>query len=383
MTEMLVAMSVLILLMTFIAQMMSSTQVSVNLSGRHLDADSQARLVFDRMAEDFSAMTHRTDVDFLFVKEPTPAQVNATGSNDKMFFFSESPAFYASLSPSSAALKDTAALIGYCINTSTNNANLTSYSLLRLSRGLVWDASPATSGSQGAMLSLTYPPPSTSYATPYPTTTLSSNPYLGPVVGNPLNNYTSSDLTSSTIQSDYDVLANEVIRLEFCFQVKDLTKPNVANTVYSNYPIAWFAGTSNNRRYTQSSAPGTANIGDRWYDTTNNRALICTGTNPIWTPNGMADVRAVVVAIAILDTNSRKVVSNGQLNTISGLLQDPTEDANTVTGLQTQPPKLMNDIWQSTIDGTAGIPFFTRANIPKTVASQVRVYQRFFYLNNQ
>jgi hypothetical protein len=97
----------------------------------------------------------------------------------------------------------------------------------------------------------------------------------------------------------------------------------------------------------------------------------------------MADVRAVVVAIAILDTNSRKVVSNGQLNTISGLLQDPTEDANTVTGLQTQPPKLMNDIWQSTIDGTAGIPFFTRANIPKTVASQVRVYQRFFYLNNQ
>jgi hypothetical protein len=386
--EMLVSVAVLILIMTFVSQMMTSTTVSTSMSGKHLDADSQARLVFDRMAVDFAGMPHRTDVDFIFSKQPDPLSASSTsGSSDKMFFYSEAPAYYDSSlfsGTTNSGLKSTVALVGYsCINTTGTSAVLPAYSLLRFSKGLTWDSSLAATGSStppGGMVFLT----STAVgALPIPASTLAGNPNWSGDIGSP-------PYYVATNQPDYqeftDVLSNEVVRFEFCFEVKDLTNPNSPGSGYSNYPIARIgtANSAGNKSTPASISPASPNVGDRWYDTVNNRAYLCTGYNgvtPIWTPNGMADVRAIVVAIAILDPNSRKLLTPAELGSISAALLDPTEDTNSTTGLLAQPPHLMAEVWQNAISG-ASPTFASAAAIPIEAAAQIRIYQRFFYLNN-
>jgi hypothetical protein len=411
--EMLVSVAVIILIMTFISQMMNSTMISTTLSGRHLDTDSEARLVFDRMAVDFARMSRRTDVDFIFSKQPDPEDPlsgggpGSSGSNDKMFFYSEAPAYYAP-STSGSSYDSTVALVGYSVNTSENNPLVPPYSLLRLSKGLSLNSS-APGSNPGGMLFLTTPAPG---STPIPANSLpgaQGQPNFNGAIGfNP--DYEGTDL------SDYDVLSPEVIRMEFCFQVKDLTNPNAPGTAYSNYPVAYFQSSANNTRSIgtppTNPVPNFTShpfVGDRYYDPEANRAYVCTGfttvqsgpstsgTVPIWTPNGMADVTAIVVAIAILDQNSRKLISTTQLASISAALSDPTEgipgDTNPQTDLlppagvtqstATLPeyPHLMAQTWENAID-SASPTFASTAGIPQTVAAQIRVYQRFFYLNN-
>jgi prepilin-type N-terminal cleavage/methylation domain-containing protein len=89
--EMLVSVAVLVLILVFTAQMMNSTTISTGLSNKHGDADSQARMVFDRIARDFAGMPQRQDVDFLFEKQQSGNA--STVSNDEIFFYSQAPAF--------------------------------------------------------------------------------------------------------------------------------------------------------------------------------------------------------------------------------------------------------------------------------------------------
>ncbi|HEY0256228.1 MAG TPA: prepilin-type N-terminal cleavage/methylation domain-containing protein, partial [Candidatus Methylacidiphilales bacterium] len=66
--EILVSFTVLGLIMVGVAQMMNSA-LSATLGGyKHMDADTQARMVLDRMAFDISKITKRADVDYFFQK---------------------------------------------------------------------------------------------------------------------------------------------------------------------------------------------------------------------------------------------------------------------------------------------------------------------------
>jgi hypothetical protein len=386
--------------------MMNSTQLSTTMSGKHLDADSQARLVFDRMAVDFAGMARRTDVDFIFSKQPDPLSgLGSTGSSDLMFFYSEAPAYYDSTlfsGTTNTSYKSTVSLTGYsCVNASGTTAALPAYSLVRFSKGLTWDAAPAGSGAAtppGGMVFLTSTASGATLVTgsnsnaittvPIPASTLAGNPNWSGDIGTPPT-YTP---TNQTDYEEYaDVLSTAVIRMEYCFEVKDLTNPNSPGSAYSNYPIAHYGSTAVNTgtatSFTRFPYPFTANglshpiVGDRWYDTTNNRAYVCTSTGAAtyWVSNGMADVKAIVVAIAILDPTSRKLLSAQQLGEISGALVDPSEDT-TATGLLASPPHLMGEVWQNALN--APKTTFANMNISNVAASQVRVYQRFFYLNN-
>ena len=69
-TELLVSMSVLLLIVFVGAQMMTSTTAITRTAHRYMDTDTQARVVFDRMALDFAQMLKRTDVDY-YVKQQT------------------------------------------------------------------------------------------------------------------------------------------------------------------------------------------------------------------------------------------------------------------------------------------------------------------------
>jgi hypothetical protein len=121
-------------------------------------------------------------------------------------------------------------------------------------------------------------------------------------------------------------------------------------------------------------------VGSRWYDTANYRGYVCTaapsGGSAVWQPLGMSDVQAVVVAIAILDQTTQKMIGSTttSLPLIAAQLANPT-----AANLTSSPPQLMATTWLNTVNSST---FASSVNLPPAVASQVRIYQRFFYLNN-
>jgi prepilin-type N-terminal cleavage/methylation domain-containing protein len=375
--EMLVSVAVLVLILTFTAQMMNSTMISTGLSGKHVDTDSEARMVFDRMSKDFAGMPQRKDIDFVFAKQAGPSAT--TGSSDEMFFYSEAPAYYPT---GNAALfvtpdpKSSMSLVGYYVNPGIANSGTNgvppAYCLQRLSRGLTWDGNIPAGTGPGSMSFLTFPGGGATYS-----------PFLASTLSGGFSGVGAAPSYSGT-DSDFDVLANEVLRMEFCFQVKDLRVPGQAGTAYSNYPVAQWGVATANRTVISSTDPplttGSNTAGDRWYNAVSNRAYVCTNSSSAsasWAPNGMADVRAIVVAIAILDSNSRKIMTPAQLGNAAMNLpdfQEPSLSAATS-------PTLMATAWQSALNKT-NPTFASTAVIPSAAAAQIRVYQRYFSLNN-
>jgi prepilin-type N-terminal cleavage/methylation domain-containing protein len=183
--EILVSVGVLVLLVAFVARLMSSATVIAGQGGKRLDSDTQARLVFERMASDFSSMIRRQDVDYIFAKQ---------AGNDTMFFFSEATKYFDS-SVSDPA-KSSLALVGYRLNSS--------YQLERLSRGLTWDGQVGPSPAPGSIVFLT--PSGTSM--PIAGSTIAGN-WPDAVGAGP--NYTNGT------GSDYHVIGDQVYRLEVSF----------------------------------------------------------------------------------------------------------------------------------------------------------------------
>src|SRR5215813_1228682 len=151
--ELLVSMGVLALLLVLVGRLMTSATLATTQSGKRMDSDSQVRIIFDRMANDFAAIVRRQDVDYIFAKQ---------NGNDTMYFFSGA-AKYFDTSISDAA-KSSLALVGYRINSS--------FQLERLSRGLTWDGQVGPSPAPGSMVFLTTPSPS---STPVPGSTIAGN----------------------------------------------------------------------------------------------------------------------------------------------------------------------------------------------------------------
>lgn len=350
--EILVSIAILTIILVALAQMFTGAGISISNGGKRLDADGQARMFFDRLATDLAGMSKRPDIDFLFSKQ---------AGNDRCFFYSESPAYLASTTPSGT--QGTASLIGYQINSS--------YQLERLGYGLNWDQASATAGSMNFLAF-----PTNNLYTPAPSSTIND--------GN--SGLWSTVIATDGITTNYHVMADMVFRFEYCFLLKDGTYS--INPVETASPSAWpttatfngstFAPTffvSNSGPPTQSSDYNQKYIvGSRWWDSTNNRAFIClnpTGSAAVWRPLGWDDVAGVVVTIALLDDNSRKIVTTAGLTTAAGQLPDPVGDT---ADLLASPPLLMAAIWQGKV--TAGI------GLPVAAASQVRIYQRCIYLNN-
>jgi len=347
---MLVSLAVLVMLIVMVAQLTDSASRTILDSGKHLDADTQARALFDRMASDFVNMPQRTDADTLFYK----SQPGDNDKNDKMFFYSQAPAYFAD--PAST-YKSGIAVIGYRISDATGTASNAAPALERLAKGLAWDG--AVNGPNPGGMVFTS-------GTAFPKNTLAET----------WSEIGSAAPYASGTGSAYHVMADQVFRMEFCFQVKDL-RPNAIGATYSNFPVA-VTGTTN---FGSGVPPVTdPKIGDRWYDTTNQRAYICTsgtggpmGSGGVeWQPNGLQDVLSVVVTVALLDNTSRKIAPN--LSALVSLFDDPDE----TSALRASQPILPAQIWKTALDNALKN---NTTGLPKAVVGQVRIYQRYFYLN--
>ena len=103
--EILVASAILCILAVIVAQMVGSASMVAGAGHKRLSADEEARVVFDRMAEDFTGILKRKDFDPLFLP---------TTGNDQFYFFSQAPA-YSSVSYTN---NSQISLIGYFVGTS-------------------------------------------------------------------------------------------------------------------------------------------------------------------------------------------------------------------------------------------------------------------------
>src|SRR5258708_6904015 len=66
--ELLVSVFVLVIIIFMVAQLLTTAAAITRTGHKHIDTDTQARTVFDRMALDFAQMLKRTDVDY-YVKQ--------------------------------------------------------------------------------------------------------------------------------------------------------------------------------------------------------------------------------------------------------------------------------------------------------------------------
>jgi prepilin-type N-terminal cleavage/methylation domain-containing protein len=142
--ELLVSVFVLTIIILMVAQLMTSATTITRTGNKHIDTDTQARTVFDRMAVDFAQMLKRIDIDY-YVKGPTNYNGHGNGhgwgrrrqtgqqGSDQLSFFSQVPGYY----PSSGA-QSPISLVVYRIyeGANTNPAYLR---LQRMGKGLLWN----------------------------------------------------------------------------------------------------------------------------------------------------------------------------------------------------------------------------------------------------
>jgi hypothetical protein len=135
--ELLVSVGVLVLLVLLATQLLNSAATITTLGHKQMDADSQARELFERMAIDFAQMVKRSDVDY-YLKAPATASdcadCSTQAGNDQIAFYSTVPGYYPS--GSGRSQQSPVSIIGYRMNVSGTTL---SNKMERLGVGLVWN----------------------------------------------------------------------------------------------------------------------------------------------------------------------------------------------------------------------------------------------------
>jgi len=252
--ELLVTMVVLAFLILFVTSLVNSAATITTLGNKRMDADSQARQLLDRMAIDFAQMVKRDDVDFFAKGTVAPKSVGgAMTVNDQIAFYSAVPGYYPSTGSQSPL-----SLVGYRINAV---AGATAFNKMeRLGIGLVWNGVSADT----------------------------------PVVFLPLtiNGNWPSAVSTSTADSNYEVIGPQVFRFEYCYVLTD-------------------------------------------------------GTRSITPPASMSGIAAIIVDIAMIDPKSKVLLTDPQITTLAAQLDDYS--AGTIPG------QLLAK-WQSTLDSNTSLP---------------------------
>ena len=354
MIELLVSMAVLALLLTLVAQMVNSTVTTTVNSGKHIDADGQARLIFDRMGADFASICRRADA---------PSYFHSQSGNDEAYFYSDAAGYFATADPNSATMSipNSASLLGYRVSDRLSGGSR--LELERLGRGLHWFDGGNTLPNGPATM-MVFLPGSIPVA-------------FKDAIADPYNN--SSNLRSSTSDGNapqWDVIGDQVFRMEFCFVLSDGS--------LSSIPVTQPTAKTNNLAATTPPGPGDDSGSgysqdSRWYDKTAGVGYRCRSAGvgqATWAPLGMLDIKGFVVAVAIMDSKTRKICSATSLQ--SAVQELPDFDA-AITDPNTGKPYLMANLWLKKVN--AASTFATTTRLPPSAVSAIHIYQRWFSIN--
>lgn len=298
--ELIVSMGVLALLMILISELFSAALAVTGMRNKQMDADAQARAVFDRMAIDFAQMVKRPDVDY-FLKDPTN---NPQPGNDQIAFYSQVPGYFTT---GTATQQSPVSLVAYRVNGATVGPYYNQ--LQRYGGGLVWNG--ITSGT-----AVVFSGSSSSFS---PNTITTNWP---------------AATSKTTADANYEAVGPQVFRMEYYYVLKgaiDATG-NPMPSILSDTP--WDVRPPLNHT----------------------------------SVNGMQDVAAITMVIAVADPKSRVLINNTQLVTLAGIMDDFS------TGGTPNPGDLEAQ-WQAAISAKTN-------GIAPIATQSLRVYRRTFYLSS-
>jgi len=368
--ELVVTVGVLVLLIFLITQLLNSAATVTALGHKQMDADAQTRQLLDRMALDVAQMVKRSDVDYYlksswFASGAPPTLSGVTGvrtllqpGNDQIAFYSSLPGYYTS--GSTGTQQSPVSLVAYRVN--SNPSSPWYNKLERMGKGLLWNAAtPGPSPAPVVFMPIRVASAIPVAELPQPIPSPASTPAWPEVA------------SSSTSWSDSELIGPQVFRLEYYYLLKGQTNP----TTGTNYsPI--FSDTPWDTRICSCPAaspqPTPTPTGTPVASPT--PETICCH----YAPEGMQDVAAIVVVIAVIDPQSKVLLSDStsppQIAQVASQLIDWGNTACAGCPTQTQwqtTPGLLRAQWQNTLNGIT--------TLPRSAISGIRVYERYLYLS--
>jgi hypothetical protein len=267
--ELLVSVFVLTLIILMVAQLMNSATAMSRTGNKHIDTDTQARIVFDRMAMDFGRMLKRSDIDY-YLKQNDPVRYSGHSGghsqghrgqpgqqlNDQIAVYTQVPGYY----PSGA--QSPISLVAYRVNAATNSP-ASYFKLERMSKGLLWNGASNQTN------------PNAVYPIVFLPQTIAGITSWSAAVNN--------DNSQSSRDTDYETIGPGVFRFEYYYILK-------------------------NGKLT----------GNPWNDDV---AL----TPPHTLADFPTDVEAIAVAIAVIDPASRSLLSDQNLFDLASDMTDFTD----------------------------------------------------------
>jgi hypothetical protein len=333
--ELLISCAVMVIIVLMVAELMTNAAATARTGNKHIDTDTQARVVLDRMAVDFAKMLKRTDIDY-YIKAPAGyrnPKAHGKGlklksgqqGNDQIAFYSEVPGYYPSAgSPSPVSL------VAYRINDIANNS-ATYLKLERMGKGLLWNG--VNNGTSLYPIVFTTGQIDASCTNKCPCTG-TTGPWAGPWAAAICDDNTDPD-------ASYETIGPGVFRLEYYYLLKDgsiTDAPRVTGAV-------------------------------NWGDSSQTLSAKL---------NAFSDVEAIAVVIAVIDPASRSLVF--PTGALFNLMSDMADFKN-ANGLGVGAQKIgdVENNWNLAVQSAAstgttsdGSPF------PPAAASAVRICNRYF-----
>ncbi len=335
--ELLVSVFVLVIIIFIVAQLMTSATAITRTGNKHVDTDTQARVVLDRMALDFAQMVKRTDVDY-YIKQRSGYNGHGNGhgwgqghngdlGSDQIAFFSQVPGYYPTgLNPGD---KSPISLIAYRVD--EGNSSNTSYGRLqRMSKGLHWAGVDDNQTNQNSTYPIVFLPQTIALVTPWAAA---------------LNNNCSGN--NSGCDADYEIVGPGVFRFEYYYLLK--------NGRVTDWP--W----------------------DR-FDFPDQLTIY----NPLQL--GLSQVEAIAVSIAVIDPAARALIQAASVNASYGDILDVAADfadfrSARGRGVGGQRIGDLEAAWKGVVESmaqTGQTP--SGLQIPREAAKGIRIYNRYFDL---
>jgi len=337
--ELLVSVFVLVIIIFIVAQLMTSATAITRTGSKHVDTDTQARVVLDRMALEFAQMVKRTDVD-CYIKQRSGYNGHGNGhgwgqghngdlGSDQIAFFSQVPGYYPTgLNPGD---KSPISLIAYRVD--EGNSSNTSYGRLqRMSKGLHWAGVDDNQTNQNSTYPIVFLPQTIAAVTPWAAA---------------VNNNCSGN--NSGCDADYEIIGPGVFRFEYYYQLK--------NGRLTDWPWDRFV------------LPNQITI-----------------TNP--TPIGLSQVESIAVSIAVIDPAARALIQAAAANAAYGDILDVAADLPDFRsargrGVGGQRIGDLEAAWKGVVESIAQTGQTPSGRlIPREAAKGIRIYNRYFDLKS-
>ena len=348
--ELLVSVSVLLVIVFFVAQLMRTTTAITRPGNKYISTDTQARAVLDRIGLDLAQMLKRTDVDY-YVKQPVNYNGHGNGhgwgrkiqtgqqGSDQIAFFTQVPGYYP------AGAQSAISLVAYRVNQG-DPTKPPWMRLERLAKGLRSNGADPGNGSN-QIFPIVFSPGQISTRCNGGPCGAWGGPWA-PAINNNTTCTTGTNNSNNSCDPNYEVIGPGVFRLEYYYVLKTGRATD----------IPW------------------------------DRAVLTTQTSitsPV--PIGLNAVEAISVVIAVIDPEGRALmeanaaVGNASLLDLSSDLADFATAPGRGIGNQNKYIGQLEASWETTIDtwastGQTSVPNY----VPPAVASTIKIYSRTFDL---